>query len=99
MKRSSFYDGKYPFEIRIQRNPYFFAKVQWILFKLFGIKRKHPCGRSRKENYLCCCQRYRKISERAYLSEDRKSIICKVCGSTRMSSNMPIDSLEEAISF
>ena len=99
MKRSSFYDGKYPFEIRIQRNPYFFAKVQWILFKLFGIKRKCPCGRSKKENYLCCCQPYRKISERAYLSEDRKSIICKVCGSTRMSSNIPIESMEEAISF
>lgn len=97
MKRSSFYDGKYPFEIRIQRNPYFFAKVQWVLFKLFGIKRKHSCGRSKKENYLCCCQPY--LSERVYLSEDKKSIICKVCGSIKMSSNIPIESIEEAISF
>ena len=95
MKYSSFYEGKYP--IRIERNPYFFARVQWVLYKIFGIKRSVPCGRRKNEKYLCCCQPY--LSERVYLSEDKKSIICKVCGSVKMSSNIPIESIEEAISF
>lgn len=99
MIKSRFFYDKYPFKIKIQRNPYFFANVQWILFKLFGIKRTYPCGRSKKESYLCCCQPYKNIAKKVYLSEDKKSIICKVCGSIIMLSNEPIESIEKEISF
>lgn len=40
--------------IEIYRNAEFFAKVEWVLYKVFKIKRSVPCGRTRKENYLCC---------------------------------------------
>lgn len=56
--------------IDIRRNPYFFAKIDWLLWRLFKRKPKHPCGRRRKERYLCCCQPL--DNDRVYLSNDGK---------------------------
>ena len=39
------------------------------------------------------------LKENILAGEAKKSIICKVCGSVKMSSNTPIESIEEAISF
>ena len=95
MKYSSFYEGKYP--IRIERNPYFFARVQWVLYKIFGIKRSVPCGRRKGEKYLCCCQPSE--DKRIFFNEDHTEAYCKVCNSIRAMSNHPFNSLKEAIEF
>lgn len=88
-----FYQGSYPF--MIVRNPYFFAKIQGFLYKYFKIKRTVPCGRLRKEKYLCCCQKH--TPENTFLSKDRTSVYCKVCGSEIIMSNRPFKSLEDAL--
>ena len=75
--------------VRVRRNPYFFAKIDWLLWRLFKRKPKHPCGRQRKEKYLCCCQPL--DNDRVYLSDDGKEAICKCCGSCRVMSNHPLD--------
>ena len=63
----------FPVTIDIRRNPYFFAKIDWLLWRLFKRKPKHPCGRQRKEKYLCCCQPL--DNDRVYLSDVIKSQI------------------------
>lgn len=79
----------FPITIDIRRNPYFFAKIDWLLWKLFKRKPKQPCGRRRKEKYLCCCQPL--DNDRVYLEDDGKKAICKCCGSCRIMSNHPLD--------
>ena len=39
---------------RVTKNVVAFARAEWLLFRLFGIKRKYPCGRDKKTSYLCC---------------------------------------------
>ena len=95
MKRNYFYKGVYPFEIH--RNPYFFAHIQWFLYKIFGIKRRVPCGRRKKEKYLCCCQPF--DEERVYLNDNHTEARCKVCDSIRVMSSHPFNSIKEAIEF
>jgi hypothetical protein len=78
-----------PFYISVGKNEYFFAKLQWLLFKKFGIKRSIPCGRTEKDRYLCCCLPLEK--EYVYLNKDKTKAYCKCCGSLRIMSNRPID--------
>lgn len=82
-----------PFYISIGKNEYFFAKLQWILYKKFGIKRSIPCGRTEKDKYLCCCQPI--DSKHCYLSKDRKRAFCKCCNSERILSSNPIENLDD----
>ena len=74
----------------IHRNAVFFAKVQWMLYKAFGIRRKNPCGRTKRDSFLCCCQP-KFDSEYCYLNKDGTEAYCKCCGSIRMRSSRKID--------
>ena len=68
----------FPFiKIYIERNVRFYAKIDWILYKLFNKHRKYPCGQKRKSHYIYCGQPFE--SKRVYLSEDKHSFCCKVC--------------------
>lgn len=82
-------DNPFPFYVCFGRNEYFFAKMQWFLYKKFNKTRIIPCGRTRKNSYLCCCQPIEK--EYCYLSEDKKRVYCKCCNHERVSSNRAID--------
>lgn len=71
--------------IKVYRNNSAFAKLHWLLFKLFKIKRTIPCGRRKKEYFLSC--------ELWPLNEDNSELIqteygyevyCKCCGSLKM---------------
>lgn len=53
------------------------VEVEWLLYKLFKIKRKNLCGRKKNENFLCCQQPL--IAKRFYLTDDKKEWHCKVC--------------------
>ena len=64
-------------------------EAYWWLYKLFGIQRKYPCGRTKKNKYLCCMQPF--IGERMYLSENKTECYCKVCNSIRELSTHEID--------
>lgn len=68
--------------ITIHRNDKFFANLEWQLYKIFGIRRTIPCGRNKKNRYLCCM--LSPNNENSYISEDKHKIICKVCGHTHM---------------
>lgn len=71
--------------IKIYRNDRWFANLEWYLFKYFHIKRKIPCGRTKKNSYLCCNQSY--DPKRIYFNLDRTKAYCKVCNSIRYMSN------------
>ena len=87
----------FPFYIR--KNPKFFAKIDWILYKLFKIKRKNPCGRNKKENFLCC--ELSPTINNSYIEFDNYGfkIKCKVCNSTHMDSTScgDVHNIEDAI--
>ena len=87
---------RFPIYVIVGVNEPFFANIQWYLYKYFHIKRDRPCGRNKKDSYLCCRQLV--LPERMRLSEDGKECFCKVCGSKRISSNQQID-LKEWINF
>ena len=78
-------NGYFPIQIHIFKDVYFFANIQWLLYKYFHKERTIPCGRTKKDKYLCCCQPMRK--ERVYLSEDKHECFCKVCHQTRVLTN------------
>ena len=79
--------------IEIYRNAEFFAKVEWMLYKIFKIKRSMPCGRTRKENYLCC--ELTPTVKNSYVEFDDYGfeIKCKVCGNSHMMSTYREDVL------
>ena len=87
----------FPFYIR--KNPKFFAKIDWILYKLFKIKRKNPCSRNKKENFLCC--ELSPTINNSYIEFDNYGfkIKCKVCNSTHMDSTScgDVHNIEDAI--
>ena len=87
----------FPFYIR--KNSKFFAKIDWILYKLFKIKRKNPCGRNKKENFLCC--ELSPTVNNSYIEFDEHGfeLKCKVCNSSHMSSNFHegVYNIEDAI--
>lgn len=83
--------------IKIYRNDKAFAKLHWLLFKLFKIKRTIPCGRRKNEHYLCCML---DTSEKTcYLVNDEYGyeVKCKCCGSTKISGNEHPENLQDAI--
>lgn len=70
-----------PIKIEAYRNSTFFAKVDWILYKIFKIKRTTPCGRSKKDNYLCCCLSPTVKNSYGVFNDCGFELKCKVCGS------------------
>lgn len=78
----------FPLRVYIHRNEYFFANVQWLLFKWFGKKRTISCGRTKKDKHLCCCQPL--VEDRVYFNEDRTQVYCKCCDSIRLWTTKPI---------
>ena len=77
------------FTIYVEKNKQFFAEIDWLLYKFFGKRRSVPCGRSKKDDYLCCSQPLK--TERVYFSEDKTECYCKVCGHLKALSNKPLD--------
>ena len=75
--------------IYFERNTKFFAKIEWFLFKTFNKKRTIPCGRTKKDKCLCCCQPL--DEEHIYLSEDKTEAYCKCCGHTKIICNYQIN--------
>ena len=67
-------------------------KYHIIYFINKFLRRNYPCGRTKKDKYLCC---KRPISSKSsYLSKDKKEVYCKYCNSIQMSSSEPIRSLD-----
>ena len=68
------------------------AKIQWFLFKVFGIKqKKNPCGHTKHTRGYYCHQPY-KFKYCDVINENmRHEVVCKCCGHTRMSSSHYID--------
>lgn len=83
----------------IKKNESSFAKVEWLLFKWFGIRRKYPCGRDKKTNYLCCS--LAPDEENSVIINEGKlhEVRCKVCGELHMSSSTTINDLDELWEF
>jgi hypothetical protein len=79
-----------PIEIYINRNHTFFANIEWLLYKKFRKTRTIPCGRFKKDKYLCCCQP-NIDEEHCYYNKDHTKVYCKCCNSLRMMGNHPID--------
>ena len=65
------------------------VEIQWLLYKLFFVRRTWPCGRTQKDSFLCCQQPMK--TNRVYFSFDNKKCYCKVCGRMRIQSNHPLD--------
>jgi len=72
---------------KITIEPYRFAKIQWLLFKLFGRKPKNPCGHTKSTRGYYCHQplnlRYCEVINEGTTHE----IVCKCCGHTRITSS------------
>ena len=80
----------------VTKNEVAFARAEWLLFKLFGIKRKYPCGRDKKSSYLCCV--LTPNEENSVVINDGKTheVRCRVCGSVHMISSSAINNLNES---
>lgn len=87
--------------VEIYRNSLFFAKVAWILYKFFKIKRNTPCGRKRKENYLCCEISPTVKNSYVEFTDHGFEIKCKVCGSIHMSTTPceEVHNIQDAIDY
>lgn len=85
--------------IKIYRNDRAFAKLHWLLFKLFKIKRTTPCGRRKGEHYLCCELTH--TEKNSYLVNDKYGyeVRCKCCDSVCVSGNGHPENLTEALKF
>lgn len=88
--------------VEIYKNRLFFAKIDWILYKIFRIKRTTPCGRTRKDRYLCC--ELIPTVKNSYVEFDDCGfeIKCKVCGSSHLGTNFykdNIHNIQDAIDF
>jgi hypothetical protein len=83
--------------IEVYRNDRAFAKLHWLLFKLFKIKRTTPCGRIKKERYLCCM--LWPTEKNSYLVHDEHGfeVRCKCCDSVHISGNGHPETLAEAL--
>ena len=77
-------------EIKIE--PYRLAKIQWILFKLFGYKpKKYPCGHTKSANGYYCHQPFDSKHCEVINGEKIHKVVCKCCGHSHMDSNCYID--------
>lgn len=73
---------------KVTIEPYRLAKIQWILFKLFGIKpKKNPCGHTKSTTGYFCHQPLNLKYCDIINEENRHEVICKCCGHTHMSSS------------
>lgn len=78
------------------------AKIQWLLFKLFGIKpKKNPCGHTKHAGgYYCHQPLHMKYCD--VINEGKNyRVVCKCCGHSHIESNAYIDpySEEEWVKF
>lgn len=83
--------------LKITRDDYFWAKIDWFLYKYLKIKRKYPCGRTKKNKDFCCC--LTPDEKNSYITKDKHEIRCKVCGSVRMISSEPIKNINAMWEF
>ena len=83
--------------IKIYRNDSAFAKLHWLLFKLFKIKRTAPCGRHKREHYLCCELNH--TEKNSYLVYDKHGfeVRCKCCDSVCVNGTGHPKTLAEAL--
>ena len=72
--------------------PYRFARIQWLLYRLFKIKpQKDPCGHTKSTRGYYCHQPF-EIKYCDIINNDGvHEAICKCCGHTRVSSSHHID--------
>ena len=77
-------------EIKIE--PHRLAKVQWVLFKLFGIKpKKNACGSTRSARGHYCRQPSDLEQCEVIQSGKIYRVVCKCCGHCHISSNEYLD--------
>lgn len=67
------------------------AKFDWYLYKLFGLKRKTPCGQTKKNVFMCCGLIPNKENSIVINEGNTHEIRCKVCDSIHITSNHYID--------
>ena len=62
------------------------ANLQWILFKVFGFKPKHSCGRTKKYRHLSCIQPL--VDTHCYIINDNNlhEVRCRCCDTLKVSS-------------
>lgn len=85
--------GLFNININIERNNKNFAKIDWMLYKVFKKRRIYPCGRTKKDKYLCCC--LSPNEENSLIVDSGHSVICKVCGSTHIQSSKSMTTIPE----
>ena len=86
-------------EIKIE--PYRLAKIQWVLFKLFGYRPKNPCGHTKSTNgYYCHRPLHMKYCD-VINAGDVHKVVCKCCGHSHIESSSYINPYddEEWIAF
>ena len=83
--------------IKIYRNDEAFAKLHWLLFKLFKIKRTIPCGRCKK-NWYWSCELW-PTEKNSYLVYDKYGyeIKCKCCDHVHIMGTGHPETLAEAL--
>lgn len=84
---------------KVQKDEYKFAKIEWLLYKWFAIKRRYPCGRDKSSSYLCCALRPTEENSIIINEGNTHEIRCKVCGSAHMTSSDFIKSIDELWEF
>ena len=85
--------------IKIYRNDAAFAKLHWLLFKLFKIKRTISCGRRKDQWYLCCALEHSENNSYLIYDEYGFKVKCKCCDSTCISGNGHPKTLKEALDW
>ena len=66
-------------EIKIE--PYRLAKIQWMLFKIFGYRpKKNPCGCTKSANGYYCHQPLNMKYCDIINDGDIHKVVCKCCG-------------------
>ena len=86
--------------IKVYRNDSAFAKLHWLLFKLFKIKRTIPCGRRKKDShYLCCALLADEKNSYLVYDEYGFEVRCKCCDSIKVMGNRHPNTLTEALGF
>lgn len=85
--------------IKIYRNDSAFAKLHWLLFKLFKIKRTIPCGRRKGEHYLCCMLDTTEKTSYIVHDEYGYEVRCKCCGAVKISGNRHPKTIQQAIDW
>ena len=88
---------------KITIEPYRLAKIQWLLFKLFGVKPKgnNPCGYTSSTNDYYCHQPF-DLEHCEVINKGKvHKVVCKCCGRECMISNHYIDPYNDSnwISF